>query len=192
MYISKNKKSPNLLSESACLDLGLITYAPGGRFIRSTRQTRPEGNLPRIVGLQPEQERRVDQFHKEFTHVYQGLGCLKGFQARLELLPNAKDFFIRGAPVALHLHETGSARARELVRTKVWLEHDTNLPVRCCSRLLVLEKPKQPNDCRFVGDYVFLNKYLARTSYVPALRVEQMLDKLRGAKHFLKCDLNQG
>ena len=51
IYISRNRKSPNLLSESACLDLGLITYAPGGRFIRSTLQTKQERNLLCIGGL---------------------------------------------------------------------------------------------------------------------------------------------
>ena len=37
IYISTNAKSPNLLSEHACLSLGLLTYAPGGYLINSIK-----------------------------------------------------------------------------------------------------------------------------------------------------------
>lgn len=68
VYIVNNEKSPNLLSEEACLALGLITYGPGGKFIRSTKlqpPTNQKPNLPSLCGLKPALKQAVDMYIKD-------------------------------------------------------------------------------------------------------------------------------
>ena len=97
-HIINNVRSPSLLSEDACLALGLITYAPGGYYIRTARKTEPT-DLPTFTDLPEPERRRIDQFHRDYANVYQGLGCLKGFEAELELGPDVKTFYHRASPV---------------------------------------------------------------------------------------------
>ena len=49
IYVVENERSPNLLSEEASLTLGLITYAPGGRFIRSTKLNKPTNKKQKTI-----------------------------------------------------------------------------------------------------------------------------------------------
>ena len=201
IYVVENERSPNLLSEEASLTLGLITYAPGGRFIRSTKLNTSEKQkpiLPNLCGLKPALERVIELLHIKYPHVYTGTGKLKGFQAKLEIRKdaNVRTFYQRAPAAPLHLNTPGKSRVDELVRSGIWEHVPSNIPLQYVSPLLVIPKPNQkadrPLDCRLVGSYVLLNKHLQRTAYVPAQRVEQMQDKLRGCSHFLKCDLNQG
>ena len=174
MYITNNAKSPNLLSENACLALGLITYSPGGYLIGAVKNERKQPtqtDLPDLLGLNPTQKQRADELHKKWGEVYRGLGKLKGFQARLELSRFAKDFFHRAPPVALHLQDPGKTRVDELELRKIWERVNSNQPLRFCSALLVLPKQGRPNDCRLVGNYTPLNEALERTSYVPQMSV---------------------
>ena len=187
MYVIENMKSPAILGRESCIRLGIVKYETHEtRHVRSIK-------LPKIKDLSHYYLKQIDILHKKYPSVYDGLGCLRGFEAHLTLNKNAIPFFERAAPIPINMKDGAEKRVRDYEKTKLWERVNTNEPLRYCSRLMVIPKPNRgPEHCRLVGNYVQLNKFLSRTNYVPQIRIEEIKSRMRGAKHFLKADLNHG
>ena len=65
MYISTNEKSPNLLSEHACLTLGLLINSV--KNIKNECKPPTQIDLPDLLGLNPVQRQRADEVHTSST-----------------------------------------------------------------------------------------------------------------------------
>ena len=176
----------SLLGERDLLMLGLICYHPNGSFVK-TITSYPE---PTIATEDPKWIKQFKDLHSKHKKVFQGMGLLKNYEAELQLKDNAVEFYQKPKPVAIHLIDQVTARLQEYIKSGLFEHVPPNEPILFCSRLLIIEEKN--SKLRLVGDYRQLNKYLRRHVIMPAPRVEDFISKMRGAKYFLKTDMNKG
>ena len=186
MYVLNiNPKEPPLLGELDLLRLNLISYHPTGyvKLVSSAPNPTIEITEPKYLNM-------FQNLHQKYNKVFQGLGCLKDYVVDLQLTDNATEFFHKAAPVPVHLVEMATARLKEYIKLGLFEWVPNNEPILYCSSLLVIEEKK--NKLRLCGDYRKLNSYIKRVVETPAPRVETFLERMRGAKYFLKTDMNKG
>ena len=173
-----------ILGEKSLLALGLIKYNIDGGFVQSVSTF----TKPKVCCTDPHIVSKVDAIHNKYKKLFSGIGCLKNYEIDLKLADGVQPFYHRAAPVPIHLKEAATKRIKEFVEAGLYVPVPTNTPLKYVSALLVLDKGK--GKVRLVGNYVPLNKYLYRSMYIPAPRVENFLDTMRGANYFAKIDLN--
>ena len=176
--------STPILGEKSLLRLGLIKYSKNGNFVQSISTF----TKPKIICTDPDIVSRVDALHEKYKKLFSGIGCFKDYEIDLKLSDEARPFYHRSAPVPIHLKDAATKRIKEFVKAGLYVPVSANAQLKYVSALLVLDKGK--NRVRLVGNYVPLNKFLYRSMYVPAPRVENFLDTMRGSKYYAILDLN--
>ena len=68
-----------------------------------------------------------------------------------------------------------------------WVPQGT--PIKYSNSLLVIEEKDM---VRLVGDYRHVNKFIRPTSTTISPRLESFLDKMLGAKFYIKTDMSKG
>ena len=179
-------KDPPLIGEIELLKLGLMRYNPNGEFVKNIN------SFPKpIIKLDnPKYKILFENLHEKYRKVFTGMGCLKGYEAELQLTDDAMEFYHKAVPVPIHLIDNATARLQEYIKTGLFEHVPPNEAILFCSRLLIIEEKK--DKLRLVGDYRQLNKYLRRHVIMPTPRVEDFLSKMRGARYFFKTDMNKG
>ena len=176
--------STPILGEKSLLKLGLIKYNINGNFVNSISTF----TKPKILCTDPDIVSRVESLHNKYKKLFSGIGCLKDYEIDLQLSEDARPFYHRSAPVPIHLKDAATKRIKEFVKAGLYVPVSANAQLKYVSALLVLDKGK--GKVRLVGNYVPLNKYLYRSSYVPAPRVENFLDTMRGSRYYAILDIN--
>ena len=99
------------------------------------------------------------------------------------------EFFYRPSLVPVHLQDRATERLNEYVRLGLfeWVPQGT--PIKYSSSLLVIE---EKDKVRLVGDYRHVKKFIRSTSTTVSPRLETFLDKMLGAKYFIKTDMSKG
>ena len=174
---------PPLLSKKSLKALGLIKFSKDGGFVKSVSKF----TKPHVECKDPQIIKKLDLVHERYRKVFIGLGKCKNYEVDLQLTEDAQPFFHRAAPVPLHLKDAASERIKTYVRTGIFVPVPPNVPLKYVSALLVIDKGN--GKVRLVGNYCKLNTYLRRAAYVPAPRVEDFLDKMRGSRYFAKADI---
>ena len=191
IFVSKSGNgAPPILSETALLQLGLMAYDSQGGFVKKTSQISKPAISNKIQD--PVYFQKFEDLHSEFADVFHGIGCLKNYEADLQLSPDAKPFTQRAAPCPHHLRKLADQRLDEFVANNIFKEVPSDYPIKFCTRMLVLPKLNKPNEVRIVGSFQQLNQYLDRTAYVPSTRIEDFMMKMNGAKYFIKTDMKLG
>ena len=172
-----------ILGEKSLLDLGLMKYDKEGGFVQSISTF----TKPKVHCTDPHIIRKVDALHLKFQKLFSGIGCLKNYEIDLKLSDEVRPFYHRAAPVPIHLKDAATKRIKEFVAAGLYVPVPPNAQLKYVSALLVLDKGN--GKVRLVGNYVPLNKFLYRSMYVPAPRVENFLDTMRGSKFYAVLDI---
>ena len=188
----KNNNEPPLLGEKDLFQLGLISYSPHGGFVRTVSKNIA---LPKVNVKDPQFAQQINALNQKFRHLFDGLGCLRNYEVDLRLSKDAQPFYHRASPVPIHLRSAATSRISDYVSMGIFEPLETGTPVRYVSSLIVVEKPMKKEGkirVRLCGNYVHLNRYLERSVYMPSPRVEDFLEKMRGAKFYAVMDLKDG
>ena len=184
------KNEPPLLNEATLLKLGLINYNPKGKAVKQVSQMSPEDSslLPEIKCKSPEFTDKFEKLHKKYIKVFTGMGLLRNYEVDFKLTQEV-EFFYRPPIVPIHLREKATERLLEFVRLGLFEFVPPGEPVKYSSALLVIDEGLK---VRFTGDYRYLNQFIANTTVTPPQKLENYLEKMQGARWFLKTDLNKG
>ena len=185
-----DKDERPILGEKALLSLGLICYDPKGGFVKqiTTKISQP---ALKINISDPVFAEKFRLLHKQYSKVFQGLGRLKNFEAELTLNADAPPTLLqRSRPPPLHLKAAADARIDDFVKQGILSPVPSDYPVRYCSPIIIVPKPNKPGEVRLCGNFIKINKFLYRNSYLPAPRIEDFAAKMTGATVFARLDLN--
>ena len=191
IYVQNVPKSePPLLNEATLLKLGLINYNPKGKTVKLVSKVTPDEStvLPEIKCESKEYIEKFSKLHERYKKVFSGTALLRNYSVDFKLTKDI-EFFYRPPIVPIHLREKANERLLEYVRLGLFEFVPTGQPVKYSSALLVIDEGTK---IRFTGDYRYLNQFIANTTVTPPLKLENYLEKMQGARWFLKTDLNKG
>ena len=169
-----------ILSESALLTLGLISYSKNDRVIAQIHKTKAEVSHGILQKL-------VKQYPKVFADTHGQLGCFKNIEAEITLVEHAKSFIARPRSIPLHWESKVQEKLVELVRQGVLGYCKPDMPVQYCSALCIVKK--RDGTPRVTVDFRQLNKYLARSRITSKLTIENLIVKLQGLRYFFQLDI---
>ena len=188
VYVLDEDNDPPLLGQAALLSLGYIKYSPKGEFVKKTSVQFPSVCSNRSDTF----KQQIDKLHSKYAATFTGIGCLKDYEVELKLNAEAKPFIHRAAPVPLHLIPLAKKRLKEFCDQGILEKLPEGKPIHYCTSMLVVPKPGNKHEVRIVGAFGQLNKYLERSRYIPAPRIEDFLRISQGATMFIKLDLKSG
>ena len=167
---------PMILSESALLQLGLMTYDTAEKS-QKVCQVKPELSV-------------LDQLKKEFPSVFsEELGCFANIEAELTLEPGAKGYVARPRRVPLHWETATREQIQKLIDLDVCGWCDPNQRLRFCAALVLVAK-KNKLTPRLCIDFRPINAYLLRMRMTSKLNIDNLIQTLIGLRYFFKLDLS--
>ena len=197
-----------ILSEDTLLRLGFVRYDVEGAFA-DINQQEPVHNPYRrktFVNKISDKEREedcdddiseeqfqaeVDALMKKYSKVFVGVGQFKPYKISLQLKDDATPFINRACNVAIHLRAKALERLEYFEKIGVMKKLPPNHPIKYLSPLLVVPKPGK-EEVRLVANFKLLNLRLYRTRESPATKLEDFMQRTRGARFFFKMDLKHG
>ena len=177
--LKKDMQDPPLLSKTALLKLGFIKFCTEGSFaVKSISADLTAAEL----------KQTVDSLHKQYSKVFEGVGCFKNYEVELQIKKDATPFVIRAIPCPINLRKQAQERLDYFVKVGILRPIGPSEAIQYCSPLLVIEKPNK-KEIRLVCHFKELNKRLLRTRQVPAVGLEEFARVCRGFKYWFKLDL---
>ena len=117
------------------------------------------------------------------------MGLLKNYECELKLAEDTPEFFYRPSLVPIHLQDRATERLNEYVKLGLLNGFPQGTLIKYSSSLLVI---KEKDKVRVVGHYRHVNKFVRPNSTAVSPRLETFLDKMLGAKYFIKTDMSKG
>ena len=143
------------------------------------------GAVNRVEALMPSSIKQIlDRYEESFFKP--GLGLVSGYNARLDLKPDAKPRFFKPRPVPYSLQQ-------KVADTLQRMEQDGQLEKisHCDWGTPIVPVVKPDGSIRICGDYkVTVNPQLALARH-PMPRAEDCFRAMNGGQHFSKIDLSQ-
>ena len=204
------KYSP-LLCEDALLRLGYVRYDLKGAFAAINR-THPvkrhnvhtKSNINKVTEedemdedededdiTEEEFQKACEDLFAKWKKAFIGVGRFKPYEISLQLKPDATPFVNRACNVAIHLRAKALERLNYFEKLGIMEKLPANHPIKYLSPLLVVPKPDK-EEVRLVANFQMLNTRLYRTRESPATKLEDFMQKTRGARYFFKLDLKHG
>ena len=170
-----------ILSESALLTLGLISYSEEGKFALT---------VAKIVDNSKDEilNKLMSKYPNVFSDKTGNLGRFKHFKAEISLAPGAKPFISRVRQIPLHWEDSVRKKLEEMVKQKVLAWCPPDMPVQFVSALVIVKK--RDGTPRVTVDFRMLNKYLSRSRITSKLTIENLITKLQGLKYFFTLDIS--
>ena len=207
IYVLSKATSYNpLLSEQTLLRLGYVRYDLEGAFAQINK-CKPVNKLNHAHVHKITEEREKDkeedditdeQFQaeikelmKKYEKVFVGVGQFKPYKISLQLKNDATPFVTRACNVAIHLRAAALERLEYFEKIGIMEKLPPNYPIKFLSPLLVVPKPGKV-EVRLVANFKMLNLRLYRTRESPATKLEDFMQKTRGARFYFKLDLKHG
>ena len=188
VYICKEAmKGPPLLSETALLALGYLVVDPEGKFASQEASVK-KVNLQDSC-LDPHFQVKISNINKKYKVVFKGLGRLKNFKAKFSIKKHAQPFVKPCLPIPLHLKEAVLETIKYFIECGVLEYLPPNTPARYVCSLIVV--PKTGGKVRICANLKPLNEIIERSRFVPAPRLEEFQDKLRGCTIFGSVDIKE-
>lgn len=194
LYISRKKIAEPLLSEQACVQLGLISYASEVFEIR--REKKPEKTIPeseryRFDNLKDDQIRRILEIEDKFPIIFTRPGLyLDGkYQAKIQIDKTCPKYLSKVRPLPVHYREKVKAEIDRMLREKKIERTTPGMKNLWQSPMHVVKKD---NDrIRIVIDSTKLKPYQIRTASMEPIRIENFIEIFRGQSFFGSCDFKQ-
>lgn len=123
-------------------------------------------------------------FITEFSDIFSGLGCIKGFTYDIDLVEEAKGSQRLARNVPYHLREEVKKTLDEMVSTGVIRKVD--IPTKYCSQMVAV---RQHDKIRICIDPTDLNKDIIRRRY-PMRTFEEIAAQVNGSKYLRTFDYN--
>ena len=128
-------------------------------------------------------------FLKNFPGLTSGMGECKGEPVRIHVDQSVKPVAQPHRRIPFHVRKQVEEKLRQLERDDI-IERAEG-PTPWVSPIVVVPKPKKPNEIRICVDMRTLNKAIVRERHVIPT-IDDVLSDLNGCKVFSKIDLNQG
>jgi len=191
IVIDEKIHSPPLLSKETLEKLGMLEIRedgslrePNEKGIRRTAQTdKPTALL------------------QKYKKVFEGVGKIKGMEAKLPLKPDAVPIAQKPRNVPYYLQKPLKEWLDKSIEDDLLERAPQHEPITWCSPLVVQPKPKfketpadeiQPHMIRACVDLRIPNKSMERCKVTPAPVVEDFTHRFHQCKIFSKLDMNQG
>ena len=163
---------PNLLSHQHARKLKILNITP--------EQDAAEGGNNLIT---------KEQIEEECPQFFEGIGKLKGFQAKLHIDPAVKPVALPHRRIPYHLRKKVEVELKELEEREV-IERVCG-PTPWVSPIVVVPRPSNPDEIRICTDMRIPNTAITRERHVmPTL--DDIVNELNGCKYFSKIDLRNG
>ena len=121
--------------------------------------------------------------------MFKGLGRLKNFKAKFSIKKHAQPFVKPCLPIPLHLKDAVLEKIKYFIECGVLEYLPPNTPARYVCSLIVV--PKTGGKVRICANLKPLNEIIERSRFVPAPRLEEFQDKLRGCTIFGSVDIKE-
>ena len=149
-----------------------------------------EGAQPTKLPTTAPEQGRVSALLEQYADVFEGVGHLKGFEQKLHIDATVP-------PVAQHYRRIPFNLRPPLEK---WLKESqengliepvANKSTEWVSGVVIVPKPKNPDEIRVCGDYRRVNEAIKR-EYHPMPTIEELTDDMSGAAYFSRLDLRSG
>ena len=210
IYVLSSPTSYNpLLSEDTLLRLGFVRYDLEGAFAQLNKckpvnksnhvhvnklTEKREKDETEDVGedlTEEELQAEIQQAMKQYKKVFVGVGEFKPYKITLQLKKDSTPFVNKACNVAIHLRAKALERLEYFEKIGIMEKLPPNYPIKFLSPLLVVPKPGK-TEVRLVANFKMLNLRLYRTRESPATKLEDFMQKTRGARYYFKLDLKHG
>ena len=146
-------------------------------------------NSLKLISISDSINTITSEIGKQFPELFQGLGKLKDHQVKLHIDPNVVPVAQKYRRIPFHVRKQLEKQLAQDEAQGV-IEKATG-PTPWVSPLVVVPKPKSPNEIRVCVDMRMANKAIKRERHAtPTLN--EIISILSDAKIFSKLDLNQG
>ena len=161
-----------------------------------------EGNSPALLGRKTAESLRVlslekvyltdtnvSNLNKLYPGIANGIGKFKGEDVKLHVDCSVPPVARKQVRIPFHMRKKVDAELDRLLKEDIIEE--ASGPSNWISPVVIVEKPKNPNEVRICVDMRDANKAILRTRHVTPT-MDELICTLRDAKHFSKIDLRAG
>ena len=133
---------------------------------------------------------------EEFKDLFRGIGLMKDpqtgkpLEGSFHMVEDAKPIAQKPRKVPYHLLDPLKEKLEELENDERIEKVPSDTPIKWCSPIVTLVKPKNPNEIRMTVDLRLPNKSMQRSRIVQATTTEDFLNEFADCKVFSKLDLN--
>ena len=140
-----------------------------------------------VHNIQAQRPSDHEKLLKEFAHIFDGIGVLKGFEVKLHIDPSVPPVAQPARRIPFHLRQKVSDALRKLEDQGIIEKVTGSTPF--VSPLVVI--PKKDGDIRLCVDMRMANKAIQRERH-PTPTIDDLIHAMNGAKVFSKLDLRSG
>ena len=133
---------------------------------------------------------RVSTLLEEYAEVFEGVGHLKGFEQKLHIDDSVPPVAQTYRRIPFNLRPQLEKWLQESQDNDL-IEPVVNKSTEWVSGVVIVPKPKNPDEIRVCGDYRRVNEAIKREHH-PMPTIEELTDDMSNAAHFSRLDLRSG
>eukprot|EP00057_Strongylocentrotus_purpuratus_P001926 XP_003723494.1 PREDICTED: uncharacterized protein K02A2.6-like [Strongylocentrotus purpuratus] len=132
----------------------------------------------------------ADDMSSSYADLFNGLGKLKDVKCKLHIDETVKPVVQPHRRIPFHVRKQTEKELQRLLDLDI-IERVGGEPTPWVSPILIVKKPKSPNQIRICVDMRAPNKAIQRERHLTPT-IDEIIAKVNGARHFAKLDLNAG